>query len=229
MFDFLAFLLQTIGLAHTTPGINAFLTATYCVIVPFAWWVIGRLKPTLANIGAAAIAIAGVWLVSVNGTAEHFEMGFGEGMTLMCAVVFAVHIVLVSKFAQRADALVLTVIQFLTEGCLGLLIGAATEQLPPTTALTPELLGSMVFLVVFASVVAFGIQNVALAHVPPAQAALLLSLESVFGVIASIVLYGEQITVRLLFGFALIFVAILVSEVLPMKLGKVRPKRETES
>ena len=63
VFDFSAFLTQTIGLQHTTPGINAFLTATYCVIVPFLWWAIARRKPTIFNIGAAALAVAGIWLV----------------------------------------------------------------------------------------------------------------------------------------------------------------------
>ena len=64
---------------------------------------------------------------------------------------------------------------------------------------------------------AFGIQNVALAHIPPAQASLFLSLESVFGVLFSIALYGEQITLRLLVGFVLIFAAIVISETFPLK------------
>ena len=65
VFDFSAFLAQTVGLQHTTPGINAFLTATYCVVVPFAWWVLMRKRPSFFNIGAAGIAVVGIWLVSV--------------------------------------------------------------------------------------------------------------------------------------------------------------------
>ena len=64
--DFAAFWCQTVGLQHTTPGINAFLTATYCVIVPFLWWIIARKRPTVFNIGAAVLAVAGIWLVSVT-------------------------------------------------------------------------------------------------------------------------------------------------------------------
>ena len=48
--DFLAFWTQTVGLEHTTPGINAFLTATYCVIVPFLWWIVAHRRPTVFNI-----------------------------------------------------------------------------------------------------------------------------------------------------------------------------------
>ena len=222
--DFSAFWLQTVGLEHTTPGINAFLTATYCVIVPFAWWLVARKRPTAFNIAAAVIAIAGIWLVSVTSSGETLSIGFGETMTLGCAVVFAAHIVAVSKFAQKCDALTLTVFQFIAEGTLGVLVGAATETFPGAAAFTPEIIGQMLFLAVFASVVAFGIQNVSLAHVPPAQASLLLSLESVFGVVFSILLYGEQMTLRLVAGFALIFAAIVISETLPLKEKPCRRK-----
>ena len=224
VFDFLAFWLQTLGLQHTTPGINAFLTATYCVIVPFAWWVVARKRPTVFNVGAAVLAIAGIWLVSVSGSGETLSIGLGEGLTLGCAVVFAIHIVLVSKFSQTCDALVLTVFQFIAEGLLGLGVGAATETFPGMAAFTPDVIGQILFLAVFASVVAFGIQNVSLAHVPPAQASLLLSLESVFGVLFSILLYGEQMTLRLVIGFVLIFAAIVISETLPLKERPCRRK-----
>ncbi len=224
VFDFLAFWLQTLGLQHTTPGINAFLTATYCVIVPFAWWVVARKRPTIFNVGAAVLAIGGIWLVSVSGSGETLSIGLGEGLTLGCAVVFAVHIVLVSKFSRTCDALVLTVFQFIAEGLLGFATGAATETFPGMATFTPNVVGQILFLAVFASVVAFGIQNVSLAHVPPAQAALLLSLESVFGVLFSILLYGEQMTLRLVIGFVLIFAAIVISETLPLKERPCRRK-----
>lgn len=218
LLDFSAFFAQTVGLQHTTPGINAFLTATYCVIVPFAWWIIARKRPTVFNVGAAVIAVAGIWLVSVSGSSEGLSIGFGEAITLVCALLFAIHIVFVSKFSQSADALVLTVIQFVTEGLCGLALGALSGTAPSVEVLTsPVLIGQMAFLIVFASIICFGIQNVALAYVPPAQASLFLSLESVFGVLFSVLLYGEQITLRLLLGFALIFGAIVISETFPLK------------
>ena len=144
-------------------------------------------------------------------------MGYGETMTLLCALLFGLHMVYVSKFSRKNDVLVLTVIQFFTEGTLGCVFGAATETLPALSAITPSIVASMVFLAVFASVIAFGIQNVALAYIPPAQGALLLSLESVFGVVFSVLLYGEVVTGRLLLGFALIFAAIVISETFPLK------------
>ena len=213
--DFLAFWTQTIGLEHTTPGINAFLTATYCVIVPFLWWVVARRRPTMFNIGAAVIALVGIWLVSVQ--SGSMTMGYGEAMTLLCALLFSVHMVLVSKLSRLHDVLALTAVQFVAEGCLGLLSGAAFETFPGIEAFAPNIIGQLLFLSIFASIVAFGIQNVALAHIPPAQASLFLSLESVFGVLFSIVLYGEHLTSRLLLGFVLIFAAIIISETFPLK------------
>lgn len=223
VFDFTAFLAQTVGLQHTTPGINAFLTATYCVIVPFVWWIVARRRPSVYNVGAALLAVAGIWLVSVSGSGEGLHIGFGEIMTLVGALAFAVHIVFVSKFSRFADALVLTVLQFLTEGACGLVVGALTETAPTLAVFTPAVVAQMAFLILFASIFAFGAQNLALAHVPPTQASLLLSLESVFGVLFSVLLYGEELTARLLLGFALIFGAILVSEMLPL-----RPKAEKQ-
>lgn len=210
--DFSGFFTQTVGLQSISPGVNAFLTATYCVIVPFLWWLLARRKPSVANVGAAIIAVVGIWFVSVNDSGAHLSIGFGEAMTLLCAIFFALHMVYVSKFSRLYDVLVLTVVQFISEGCFGLLLGVATETFPSAALITPSVIGQMAFLVVFASIIAFGIQNISLSFVPPAQASLLLCLESVFGVLFSVLLYGEILTARLVFGFVLIFIAILMSE-----------------
>lgn len=236
--NFVAFWVQTIGLTDTTPGKNAFITATYCVIVPFVYWLVARRKPTVFNLVAAVLCVAGIGFVSLQGSSSEgaeglasiaslLSMSFGDFMTLICAFIFAVHITLVAKFSERYEVMPLTVYQFLVGGVCGLLIGAGTETLPPASIVTPDFLMGMAYLVVFASCVALGFQNVSLAHVHPAPAALLLSLESVFGVLFSVALYGEAITVRLLIGFVLIFAAIVVSEVLPLAWKK--PTNKTVS
>ena len=121
----------------------------------------------------------------------------------MSALLFAVHIVYVSKFSGTNDVLVLTVMQFFIGGACGVACGACFETLSPAWALTPEFFWNMAYLVIFASCVALVIQNVALAHVPPAQASLFLRLESVFGVLFSVLLYGEQVGLKLIVGFVL--------------------------
>ncbi len=217
---FLAFWVQTVGLADTTPGKNAFLTATYCVIVPFMLWVVARKRPTVANVGAAVLCVAGIGLVSV--AAGSLTIGFGDLMTLLCAVFFAAQIIAIARFSQTYDVLGLTVYQFIFGGVLGLLLGAATEPFPELAAVAnADFLLNLAYLVVFASGVCYILQNVGLAHVPEAQGSLLLSLESVFGVIASVLFYGEVVTGRMIVGFVLIFAAILISELAPQR--KKRP------
>ncbi|WP_296013242.1 DMT family transporter [uncultured Adlercreutzia sp.] len=222
---FLAFWVQTVGLASTTPAKNAFLTATYCVIVPFLLWGLTRKRPTLANVGAAFMGIAGIGLVSL--TAGSFTMEFGDAMTLLCAVFFATQIIAISHYSRHFNVLALTVYQFLFGGIMGLVLGGLTEPAPDLAAFTPEFAFNLFYLVVFASGVCYVLQNVGLAHVAPAQGSLLLSLESVFGVLASVLLYGEVVTGRMMAGFALIFAAILVSELAPAR--KKKPEEVAES
>lgn len=212
---FLAFWTQTVGLKFTTPGKNAFLTAVYCVIVPFLFWGIAHRRPTIYNVSAAVLCIGGVGLVSLSG--DDLSIGFGDGMTLVCSVMFAAHIVATSLAAKRSDIMALTVIQFAVAGVLGCVVGLLTEPIPDASVMTPDFLFNMVYLVVFASCIALGFQNAAVAKVQPSQAAILLSLESVFGVAASIILYGEQMTLALVCGFCLILVAVILSEAFPLK------------
>lgn len=214
--DFAAQLSQTAGLDATTPGVSAFLTATYCVIVPFAAWALLRLRPRAAHLAAAAIALAGIWLVSVSSTGEHLSIGRGEALTLVAAFFYALHIVCVTSFSAKRDVLVMTVVQFLVEGLLGCVVGAAscsvTGEPSGLAAIDAEMLAQFAFLVLFCAIFCFGIQNLALTRVDPTQASLILSLESVFGVLFSVAFFGEELTARLVVGFALIFCGIVTSE-----------------
>ena len=219
VFSFLGFWIQTIGLTDTTPGRNAFLTATYCVMVPFLYWAVAKRKPTIFNIVAAFLCIAGVGFVSLGGDFS-ISMRWGDAMTLLSAVFFAIHMVLVAKFSERRDVMTITIVQIATSGLCGLLIGVASEPVPNIGSLGLDFWIQLGYLVLFASCLAMVFQNVAQAKIPPAQAALLLSLESVFGVVFSVILYGEELTWMLLAGFSLIFAAIVISEIFP------RPKKE---
>ena len=123
----------------------------------------------------------------------------------------------VSKLSPGRNILALTVYQFWVGGILGVAFGFLTEAPPDPAALAMDVWFNIFYLVIFASCIALVIQNVALAHVPPAQASLFLSLESVFGVLFSVWFFGESLTWPLIMGFALIFAAIIISEVFPFK------------
>ncbi len=212
--SFVGFWLQTVGITDTTPGKNAFLTATYCVMVPFIYWAVAHRKPTPYNIIAAVLCIAGVGLVALKD--GNLSMQWGDAITILSAVFFAIHIVLVAVLATRHEIMTITIIQIAVSGVLGIGVGLATEPLPQASAFTFGFFMELGYLIVFASCLAMVFQNVGQAHVTPSQAALLLSLESVFGVIFSVLLYGEEVTLQLLAGFALIFGAIVISEVFPL-------------
>lgn len=212
---FVAFWLQTLGLTDTTPGKNAFLTATYCVMVPFMLWAITRRPPGLARLGAAVICVAGIGLVSLQ--PGSFTMGFGDGITLLGAAVFALEIVAISHFTKTYSAIGITTVQFLCCGLLGIFFGFVFEPAPDLAAITPDFAIQMVYLIMLSSCVCYIFQNVGLAHVQPSQGALILSLESVFGVLCSVLFYGEALTAQMIVGFALIFIAILISELAPQR------------
>ncbi len=209
-----AYLVQNFGLDDTTPGRNAFLTATYCVMVPFITWAVTRARPGMPNLVAAVLAIVGVGLVAL-GDDLSLAMSGGDWMTLVGAVLFAAHIVLVARFSKEHDVMTLTVVQLVTGALLSLATALVLEEPPaPETFQSPDVWASLAYLVVLSSCVCTVMQNVGQAHVPPAQASLLLSLESVFAVVASVAFYGEVVTPRLAVGFGTIFAAVLVSELL---------------
>ena len=209
-----AFVVQNIGLADTTPGRNAFLTATYCVMVPFVNWLVSRRRPGGVSLVAAALAVVGVGLLSL-GDDLSLSLGFGDSLTLVSAVLYALHIVAVARFSESGhDVMAMTVVQLAMSSVVSLFCAAALEG-PVDIALftSPDMWGALAYLVLLSSAVCMVVQNLGQAHVPPAPASLILSLESVFAVVASVVFYGEVVTPRLACGFATIFIAVLVSEV----------------
>ena len=214
---FLAYYTQTIGITDTTPGKNAFLTGTYCVIVPFLAWVLVRRRPNRYNIVAAVLCIVGIGFISLDGS---LTMRFGDAMTLVCAVFYALHIILVSQFAQGRNIYVLTMWQFVGVAICSLIVGGLFEPMPDWAAVPMDCWVSLAYLAVACTTVALLFQNIGQAHLPPASAALLLSLEAVFGVVFSVALGAETLTLRIVFGFALVFAAIIISEVLPERTKK---------
>ncbi|MGN0302470.1 MAG: DMT family transporter [Anaerotardibacter sp.] len=212
--------LQTVGIQYTTPGKNAFLTGTYCVMVPFLAWAVTHYTPTKYNLVAAFLCIVGVGFISLNGEAG---VNIGDFFTLACAVFYAIHIVLVSKFSQGRDIFVLTMWQFAMVAVMSLVIGIGVEKVPENLfSLDFEQYLALAYLAVACTTIALLFQNVGQANVPPASASLLLSLESPFGVAFSVALGVEVLTGQVVIGFVLVFVAILVSEVLPDKIASLK-------
>lgn len=204
---FLGYFFQTYGLEGTTPGKNAFLTATYCVIVPFMYWAVDKTKPDAYNLTAAFICLIGIGFVSITSS---FSMGWGDGLTILSGVFYALNMISVSRHSRDLDVIVLTVIQFAFVA-LFCWIGALLFETWPA-AVSAGSIVSLLYLAVVVTGVAFLFQNLGLKWENPTTASIILSLESVFGVLFSILFYGESVTPRLLLGFVLIFFAVILSE-----------------
>lgn len=204
---FLGYSLQTIGITDTTPGKNAFLTAVYCVLVPFFFWAVDKKKPNIHQIAAALITIVGIGFVSLNGG---FSIRMGDSLTLISGIFYALHVVSIAKLGRDRDPIVLTILQFAFAGVFSWIITFLFEDVP--TVWTAGSISSLLYLAVFATAVAILLQNVGQKYTNPSAASIILSLEAVFGVLFSVIFYHEKVTARLLIGFSLIFIAVILSE-----------------
>lgn len=217
-----AYYSQTLGLTDTTPGKNAFLTATYCAIVPFLYWAVDRLRPDRYNISAALLCLLGIGMVAIT---SGFSMRLGDSLTLVGAMFYAAHIVALAKFTRGHNPLLLTTVQFFTCGIINWILQLFVVK-QPVPELTAANISALLYLTILCSAVALTFQSYGQKYTEPATAAILLSLESVFGVIFSIIFYHEAITLRMYCGFGLIFLAVIISET---KLSFLKPRQQLVS
>ena len=198
--------LQTAAMTFgTSPGKSAFLTAAYCVIVPFLYWLVRGEKPRANHLLSAVICLVGIGLISLNGEGG---VTFGDGITLVCSVVFAANIVSISIFCEGRDPMLLTMLQICVAalyGWVGILIfGGMPEHISMGAA------GNVLYLALFSTALCLSLQSIGLKYTNPTVGTILLSLESVFGVLFSVLLYGETVTLRMAVGFAVVFAAVLL-------------------
>lgn len=216
---FFSFWMQVFGLTlDTTPGKSAFLSATYCVIVPFLYYVITKVNPNKYNFIAAFICIIGIGLISLN---ENLYITLGDLITVLSGFFAASNIIATSIYCKEKDALILTILQLSVVAVLSWIIVIITNSFPKEYNIQ-SILG-VVYLGVFATAIGLLFQSIGIKYTNPSSAALILSLESVFGVLFSIIVYDEQITTKLVLGFIFIFISVIISET---KLSFLKKKEE---
>lgn len=206
LLQFVGLYIQLFALQYTTTAKQSFLAATYVLFTPFAAWLIFRKKITACSCAAAVLALLGIAFLSLRGSQE---IQIGDFITLGFALVFSVQIVLMGKLSQEYEIISLTFFQLLSAaafaGAAALLSGI------PTAAVTLRSGLGILYLGVANTAVAFGLQNFAQKYTSESQAALILSLESVFGLLFSIWFYDAVITWQMGIGCILIFAALTVS------------------
>lgn len=207
-----AYIVQTIGLQYTSAGKNAFLTTVYVLLVPFGCCVLFRQRLHKANFIAAALMLLGIGLLSLDG--ESGGLNAGDVLTLICGAFFAAHIIAVERCQRKTNAYALIVLQFAFSAVFAFLYALIFERDIPLQ-FNMGSVGGLLYLAVFSTTIAMSLQNIGQSMAPASHAAILLSLESVFGVLFSCLLLGEKLTAKMVLGFAVIFAALVVNEVKP--------------
>ncbi|MDM5231374.1 DMT family transporter [Lysinibacillus pakistanensis] len=207
---YIAFALQTVGLQYTTPSKNAFLTAVNVIVVPLIAYAVYKRRIDGYEIIGSIMAIVGIGFLSLQGS---LTMNIGDALSLACAVAFAFDIFCTNLFVQKEDAIALTIIQFITASLLGILVVASQGDIP--TTLEKEAIYSIIYLAIFSTTLAYLFQNVANQYTSATKAAIILSTESFFGMVLSVIFLHEVLTGRMVVGAILILLAILIAEVKP--------------
>ncbi|MBU3175428.1 DMT family transporter [Clostridium estertheticum] len=204
---FLGFAAQTIGMKYTTAGKNAFLTGTNVVIVPFLYWIISKKRPDAFSLISAFLCFIGIGMLTLD---SGIHIGLGDGLTLLCAVFYAAHIVSVGFFARKVDVILLVIIQLGACALFSIIAALIFEPMPQS--LNSGTIFALIYLGVFSTMLAFIVQNVAQKYTTSTHAAIILCLESVFGCILSVVMLHEIFTSKMILGCLTIFLAIITTE-----------------
>ena len=203
---------QQAGLQYTTAGKGAFLTALYILLVPIVGAAFFHRKTGLWTWLCLIIGAVGLWFLSIT---EAFTLEKGDALMVVCALVFTLQILLVDKFAPDFDPLTLCCLEFLTAGLLSFLPMAIFEGFGFQN-IRPAI-WCILYCGIFSCGIAYWLQIVGQRHLPPALASLIMSFESVFGAIFGALILHERMTARELLGCALIFAALVLSQVLPQQ------------
>ena len=154
----LSYQFQTYGLKYTTASKNAFITTLYVIIVPFLYWIVSKKRPTGRNITAAFLAVVGLALLSLQGD---LSINYGDFLTLICGLMFAVHMVLIDKFTEHNDPIALTVIQILAAAIFNWICAPFLDgSFDFTVLMDKSLIGGLLYLAVFSTTVAYLLQNI---------------------------------------------------------------------
>ncbi|WP_438314076.1 DMT family transporter [Candidatus Caldatribacterium sp. SIUC1] len=207
---FLGYLFQTLGLLYVTPARSAFITGFCTLIVPIFALVILRTRLERTLPASIALALFGLFLLT-SGDGEETSLSVGDFLTFLGAVAYALQIVLVEQFAKSNDAFALATVEMGAVALFSALSGAlfGEERMLPQGF---SAWGSIVFLGVVATGIAFTVQKVAQRYTSATHAGIVFVAEPVFAALFSYLLFGERLTGRGIAGCSLILLGILTTQ-----------------
>lgn len=213
MLLFIGFLTQTIGISFTTASKSAFITALSSVFVPVVMVLHKRKLPDLITIACLVLATVGLYMLTgVSG-----DLNIGDFLTLICALAFAAQIYTMGLVTIKHDSLALTFVQMTTTAILaGLLLPTQTLYLQ----FSLKALGALAFMVVFATAIALSVQTWAQKRTPAVRAGLIYAAEPVFAYMIASAILGESFGLLQKVGGAIIILAVIATEVIPLMLSR---------
>ncbi len=203
-------ILQTAGLAHTAASVSGFITGMYVVATPLFAALILRSRITPMTWAAVALATAGLAVLTLDG----LSVGYGEAITLVAALIYALHIVGLGAWSRPGEAIGMSILQVAVIAAICLVAASPGGIVLPETG--ADWL-SVLYMAAFAGSFALFAQTWAQAHLAPTRAAIIMSMEPVFAAFFAVLLGGESITGRMLGGGAMVLTAMLVVELLPRR------------
>lgn len=212
--------LQQSGIGSgTDAGKAAFITALYVLFVPIFSLIMKKKSPLNVWI-SVAVAVVGFWLLCIKGD---FSIAPSDLLVLICASVFALHIIVIDRYSQ-CDGVRMSCVQFFVAALVNLIVALFAER-PISLSAVGENILPLLYLGICSSGIAYTLQIVGQKHAHPAAAAVILSLESVFGVIGSAVLLGERMSAREYIGCVIVFLAVVLSQIDVISIVKNKIKK----
>ena len=203
-------ILQTAGLAHTAASVSGFITGMYVVATPLFAALILHSRITQMTWGAVALATAGLAVLTLQGLA----VGYGEAITLVAAMIYALHIVGLGAWSKPADAIGMSILQIIVIAVICLVASVPGGIVLPQT--TGDWL-AVLYMAAFAGSFALLAQTWAQAHLAPTRCAIIMSMEPVFAALFAVLAGGEDPTLRLILGGSMVVAAMLVVELAPRR------------
>jgi drug/metabolite transporter (DMT)-like permease len=203
-------ILQTAGLAHTPASVSGFITGMYVVLTPVLAAGLLRTRITAATWGAVLLATAGLGVLTLDG----LSIGYGEALTLVSALLYALHIVGLGAWSTPHEALGMSILQLVVITLVCLVATLPDGIVLPSTG--RDWL-SVIYMALFAGALALVAQTWAQAHLPPTRSAIIMSMEPVFAAFFAVLAGGESLTVRMVLGGAMVLAAMLVVELVPRR------------
>lgn len=204
---FLGAYFQQLGLADTTVGKTAFITSMYIVMIPLIGLFLHR-KTEMMTWVSVGLAMVGLYFLCIS---ENFSISKGDFYVFLGSVFWAVQITLVDHYSKKTNSLELVLVEFTVAGILSLLCALQIEA--PTMQAVTSSIGPILYTGIIVVGVAYTLQALGQKTVSPAITGLILSTESLFGVLAGALMFQEVMSTREIIGCILLFIALLLTQI----------------